>query len=67
MEAHDQERRHVGASQGQAVMPLSDMVAKIETREDLATFVAALRRDLLGSPDDWENPTLERYLEALAA
>ncbi len=40
---------------------------EIKTRNDLSAFVAALRRDLLSSPDDWENATLERYLEALAA
>ena len=40
----------------------------VQTRTDLAGFVDALREDLHTSDDDsWENPTLERYLEALSA
>jgi len=39
----------------------------VQTRTDLAAFVHALREDLRLSEDDWENPTLDRYLEALAA
>jgi hypothetical protein len=39
----------------------------IETRQDLARFVLALRHDLLNNEDAWENPTLDRFLEALAA
>ena len=42
-------------------------VDSVRTREDLATFVLALRQDLLSNPAAWENPTLERFLEALAA
>ena len=39
----------------------------VATAEELATFVLALRADLLANEDAWENPTLERFLEALAA
>lgn len=39
----------------------------VRTREDLATFVLALREDLLANQAAWENPTLERFLQALAA
>lgn len=39
----------------------------IQTRYDLARFVRALREDLLENGDAWENLTLERFLEALAA
>lgn len=39
----------------------------VRTREDLARFVAALRQDLLSNRAAWENPTLERFLGALAA
>lgn len=39
----------------------------VATREELADFVEALRADLVKNERDWENPTLERYLEALAA
>jgi hypothetical protein len=46
---------------------LSDAVGNVRSREDLAAFVSALRQDLESDEPDWENPTLERYLEALAA
>lgn len=39
----------------------------IRSKEDLADFVESLRDDLLRDPDSWENPTLERYLDAMAA
>lgn len=42
-------------------------VDSVRTREDLAAFVLALRQDLLSNQAAWENPTLERFLEALAA
>ena len=42
-------------------------VDAVQTRGDLAVFVLALREDLLGNQAAWENPTLERFLEALAA
>jgi hypothetical protein len=49
-------------------MKLLGREKSIQTRTDLADFVDALREDLRTSDDDsWENPTLERYLEALAA
>lgn len=39
----------------------------IGTRQDLARFVLRLRSHLLHDPGGWENPTLERILDALAA
>lgn len=39
----------------------------VGTRQDLARFVNDLRLDLETSSDAWENPTLDRYLEALDA
>jgi hypothetical protein len=39
----------------------------VQTREDLAVFVLALRTDLVTDNERWENPTLDRYLEAFAA
>jgi len=39
----------------------------VRSREDLAAFVSALRHHLESNEPDWENPTLDRYLEALAA
>ncbi len=48
-------------------MNFAQQVDAVRTREDLAAFVVALRADLLNNVADWENPTLERFLEALAA
>lgn len=39
----------------------------VRTREDLSGFVLALRNDLRTNPNDWENDSLERFLEAFAA
>ncbi len=39
----------------------------VVTKDDLVRFVKSLREDLLRNPGDWENPELERFLEALAA
>jgi hypothetical protein len=39
----------------------------VRSRDDFVRFVAELRDDLLVQPEDWENGTLERFLEALAA
>jgi hypothetical protein len=38
----------------------------VESPADLADFVRSLREDLLADGGEWENPTLERYLAALA-
>jgi len=49
-------------------LPNMELLARekaVQTRTDLAAFVHALRDDLRVSEDDWENPTLDRYLEAL--
>lgn len=47
-------------------MDLLDARDSIETRQELAAFVQALREDLLEHEETWENPTLERFLGALA-
>ncbi len=39
----------------------------VQTREDLAEFVRALHQESLTNGSAWENSTLERFLEALAA
>ncbi|NEW75228.1 DUF7660 family protein [Streptomyces rhizosphaericus] len=47
---------------------LSDHPAhRVDSREALVSHIRSLRDDLLTRGDQWENPTLERYLEALAA
>jgi hypothetical protein len=34
---------------------------------DFIRFVESLRADLAEKPSEWENPTLDRFLEAMAA
>lgn len=41
--------------------------SSVATREQLASFVAALRDDLARNPEQWENVTLERFLSALSS
>ena len=44
------------------------LAAAVTSRADLARFVQALLADFQADAGGgWENPTLERYLEALAA
>ncbi|MDA0644764.1 DUF7660 family protein [Nonomuraea ferruginea] len=38
----------------------------VQSREDLVRYVKSLHQELINGAD-WENPTLDRYLEALAA
>jgi hypothetical protein len=46
---------------------LSQRVSAIETKADLATFVGELRQDLLSHPDEWQNLSLDHYLDSLSA
>jgi hypothetical protein len=46
-------------------MELHRQIAAIGTKEELADFVIALRDDLETRRDEWENPTLERFLSAM--
>jgi len=39
----------------------------VASREDFVAFVERLRADLVLHPDEWENPTLAGFLEALSA
>jgi hypothetical protein len=41
--------------------------SQIETREELIAFLSLLRRDLAKNSGQWENSTLESYLEAVQA
>ena len=43
---------------------LAMMAEAVRTREDLIAFLTELQRDLK-HPDEWENPSLDRYLEAM--
>jgi hypothetical protein len=48
-------------------MNTNDPTTSIQSRDDFVDFVRDLSKDFWDSPDDWENVTVERYLEALAA
>src|SRR5690349_13286081 len=37
----------------------------VSSRSDLVRFMGELRDDLVSNPNGWENPTLERFLDAL--
>jgi hypothetical protein len=46
---------------------VTERVCAIETKDDLTTFVDELREDLRVHPDEWQNLTLDHYLESLSA
>jgi hypothetical protein len=48
-------------------MTLADYNNSIRSREDFVAFARALSADLHDNPETWENGSLERFLEALAA
>ena len=48
-------------------MELHEQADAVQSRGDLVAFIHALRSDLAANEPAWENPTLGRYLEALAA
>lgn len=49
------------------VAELNDLVVEIETRRDLIAFIDPLRHDIATDRDGWENPSTDRYLDAMAA
>ncbi|MDW2878258.1 MULTISPECIES: DUF7660 family protein [Bacillaceae] len=46
-------------------MELYEKVDKVKSREDLIKFIKHLRTDLQTNRAEWENITLEDYLEAM--
>jgi hypothetical protein len=46
---------------------LNDQVEAIRTRKEFVAFVHELLQNLQTTPGEWENQSLEDYLEALAA
>ena len=48
-----------------ALEGLDAAARSISSREEFVRFLAALRDDLKSNPATWENPTLDRYLDAL--
>ena len=54
-------------SQPEGAQTLESMLTQVKSRSDLVNFIGALRTDLDNNSGDWENSTLPRFLEALAA
>ncbi|MCD0483433.1 hypothetical protein LO771_13735 [Streptacidiphilus sp. ASG 303] len=48
-------------------MPLLRPDEEISDREAFVAFLRELHDDFIRRGDEWENPTLDRFLEALAA
>ena len=48
-------------------MTLAERARAVQTREDLAEFVAELKADLDAHHDAWENADLPSFLEAMTA
>ena len=63
---HDAAMNNWETGRGVAIDP--ETVAAVASREDLVRIVEAMHADLVGSgAAEWENNSLERYIEALAA
>lgn len=48
-------------------MPLLRTEDQVPDREAFVTFVRELHQDFIQRGEEWENPTLDHFLEALAA
>ena len=48
-------------------MEIHEMIQKVKSKEDFIEFLSCLTKDLEKNHDEWENPTLERFLEAMGA
>ena len=48
-------------------MTLAEQNNSIRSREDFVAFVKALSKDLQENPATWENASLERFLDSIAA
>ena len=46
-------------------MDLMEKHSQIQSREDLAQFIAMLREDLKNNPNLWENQDLDSFLDAM--
>jgi hypothetical protein len=46
---------------------MSSAPESVNSKSDFVQFIEGLRADLTDNPDEWENPTLDRFLEATAA
>ncbi|MCR8630883.1 DUF7660 family protein [Paenibacillus radicis (ex Xue et al. 2023)] len=48
-------------------MNLYEQCDAVKTKDDLMIFIQVLRNDLQTNNDEWENITLEHYLESIEA
>ncbi len=48
-------------------MTLAERAKSVQTRDDLAAFVAELKADFDAHRNDWTNAELKSFLEAMAA
>ncbi|MDB5051397.1 MAG: hypothetical protein JWO30_4468 [Fibrobacteres bacterium] len=48
-------------------MEIGEKADQVKTKKDLVDFIRNLIEDLQKNKSTWENPTLETYLEAMAA
>jgi len=46
---------------------IEDVLAEPATLDDVLATLARLAADRKANPDEWENPTLDRYLAAMEA
>lgn len=57
----------VVAVTGRDLAALEAAASSLSTKEELVTFIRALRDDLANNESAWENPTLPRFLQAFEA
>lgn len=49
------------------MIPEDERIEKIKTLSDLALYIEELRQSLLTNQENWQNLSLEAYLEAMSA
>lgn len=55
------------ATGSDSALALNALMHQIQTRNDFRAFLRALLENLRERPEEWENPNLPDYLEALGA
>ena len=46
---------------------LYEKLEQVKTRRDLVEFISDLHQDLENHPEDWENPSLLHFLQAMGS
>lgn len=59
------EKSAIPTGEPSAVEGLRAAAQSVSTREEFVRFVAGLREDLKANADDWANPSLDRFLDAI--